>query len=155
NPRVPKHSWRDDKAAGRGGAGQRDWHKEQEGGGKGPRFTRRGKILLAGGLFTAGLITLLIVIFWPRKIDPPRLVIIEADYAANLAVPPNVQGVQAMNDLRDWAAVSNKERGGDPAEGIEVKREVLTRDADPLAAALDNCNSKKVAVFLALHGGAD
>jgi Mg-chelatase subunit ChlD len=158
NPRLPKRSWRDEGSSEKGHApGRRKWHKEGEAKGPAePRFGRGAKITLAAVALVVVGVGIKFVIDWLIPPKPFTLVLVEADYATNLAIPPNVPGKRAVNDLDKWAEdYSDKQWAGDKEKGIARKRVALGGEDDAFAKALENCKSPTVVAFLAVHGGTD
>jgi hypothetical protein len=152
NPRQPRRSWKDDKPTGdRRGHGQRGWHKEPAAPGvKGPWLSRRGKIALAVTGLLLGIGAIAAFMLMPRAPDPPRLVLIGAGYETNPAVPANVAGVHALDQLQDWA----EHYKGPAGRIVEHKRAVLAREGDPFDGALTG-TPETVVVYVAVHGAAD
>jgi hypothetical protein len=158
NPRPPKRSWRDGGSPGKGPSpGPRKWQKESESKGPGgPRLGRGTKIALAALALVIVGVGIKIVIDWLKPPTPFTLVLVEADYATNLAIPPNVPGRRAVEDLQAWARdYSEKQWAGDKDKGIDARRITLTAEEDVIGKALKDCKSPTVVVFLAVHGGAD
>ena len=149
----PKRSWRDDTSGGRGATNKREWQKEPGKGSRGPWFTKRVKVLLAVTSLLTVVVGVVVVLLLLRHTDPPRLVLIGAGYETNLAVPHNVYGKRGLGDLKEWADEHNKNHGSDAKNAIDVHQDELLAEGDPFAKALKGCNSKKVVLFVAVHGG--
>src|SRR3954471_3747610 len=71
------------------------------------RWTQASLVVL-GLLGVAG--ALLAVLLWPRPDPAPALVLIDAGYEANLGVPHNAQGRQAVRALAAWAAAHGEQQ---------------------------------------------
>src|SRR5262249_10601617 len=74
------------------------------------------------------------------------LLLLGAGNETNLAVPHNVPGKQGLATLAAWA----KDR-----DDIQIKQGDLDPDLKILDAMLDGRAPKELALFLAVHGGAD
>lgn len=151
-----KRSWRDDSTPKAPQQGRiRNWQDKPEKTIGGPAISRRTKILFAAGGLLVGVVAVLIVIFWPEGIDPPRLVLIGAGYETNLSLPHNVHGQRALNELKGWAEAHNKDWGGQKEKGIDIHHHDLTTQEDVIAKSLEGYTGQSVVVFLSVHGGAD
>ncbi len=153
NPRQPKRSWKDEKPlGGNPGPGQRGWHKEPTAAGpKGPLLTRRGKIALALAGLVVGVIAIVVVLYLMRTIEEPWIVVVRADYATNLAVPENVAGAHAAQQLENWGMDYNTKH----RKPLVLRPEDFTHEGeDPFDAGLKGCNRSTVVLFVAVHGNA-
>jgi hypothetical protein len=149
----PKRSWRDDASGGRGGATKREWQKEPGGpGAGGPRLSKRMKIILAVTSLLAVVVGVVVLWLLLHRPDPPRVVLIGAGYETNPAVPHNVYGKRGLADLKAWAE-QNKSPGGEHSVQVVMEKQ-LDAEGDPFGEALNGCTSKKVVIFVAVHGGA-
>ncbi|HMP03340.1 MAG TPA: hypothetical protein PKC45_12650, partial [Gemmatales bacterium] len=78
----------------------------------GPVVTRRGTKLAIGVGGLVGLVLLLIVLLIMLRPQPPAsFFLIGADYAESLAVPHNVHGWQALEELQRWVLDQQQQYG--------------------------------------------
>src|SRR5262245_31787984 len=86
--------------------------------------SRGGRLLVAGAVTgaLAGLVVLLIWLFWPARY--PRLVLVGATTTDSLALPENAAGVNGASELTTWAG-EGRERDrpqlvADPAVTVDA-----------------------------------
>src|SRR5581483_6097264 len=162
-PQPPKRSWRDDASSGRSGTNKREWQKEPGKSKSGPRFSKRAKLFAAAVALLAivgGVVGLVIIVRTP---PPPELVIIEAGYETNLAVPHNVYGKRGAGAFKKWAIDYNRAHGGKDDEPIKMNAQELTKEGDSFAEAFKPWHDRlwmigrqrTAIVYVAVHGGAD
>jgi hypothetical protein len=111
--------------------------------------SRGGRLLIAGAVTgaLAGLVILLIWLFWPARY--PQLALVGAGNSDSLALPENAAGANTAQELTSWAGEGHdRDRprlDADPA---------VTVDAAGARIAIDSRPKNLVVVFSA-HGGAD
>ena len=111
--------------------------------------SRGGRLLIAGAVTgaLAGLVVLLIWLFWPARY--PHLVLVGATSSDSLALPENAAGVNGAAELTTWAGEGhNRDRpriDADPA---------VTVDANGARIAIDG-RPKNLVLYFSAHGGAD
>ncbi len=156
NPRPPKRSWRGERAASaRPSVGQPAWKAERKAA-PGLRVSRGVKIGAVLGLFLLVAAGAVAVYLWPRPPDPFRLVLVGAGYDQDLAVPSNALGRRGLDGLEQWAKDYNdKPFGREKGKNVEVKRQVIEENNDPVGEAVANTNAPTVVVFLTGDGGGD
>jgi serine/threonine protein kinase len=128
----------------------RDRGKEKTGRGYTERrWSWRWKLgMILGGLLLL-LVPCVLTILWLIPPRPTTLVLIGAGYENNLAVEPNVYGmngldaIKSLKNSKEWGFVSVRQAPGP-----------LQKDTD-WEATLGNPAEKTIIVFLALHGGRD
>jgi hypothetical protein len=136
---------------------QRVWQREKEpAGAVRAGWSRRRKLGLVCGGLCATLAALVLVVWWLRPPRPLALVLVGAGYEDNLAVAPNVYGLQGLEDLQALAASRADALSWNRASSLSIRHaaQVLTRDV-AWDRGLDQLDEKTVLVFLALHGGKD
>src|SRR5579872_4087376 len=112
-----------------------------------PGRSRAFRLFLALG-FTAILVGLMIVVilfFWPAKY--PQLAVFGSSSGESLALPDNVAGINASNDMAAWAA-----EGGDRPTIDQAP--FVTVDAKGVSFSI-NTNAKSLVLYVSSHGGAD
>lgn len=111
--------------------------------------SRGGRLLIAGAVTggLAGLVVLLIWLFWPARY--PQLVLVGATSADSLALPENAAGANAAAELTSWAGEGRqRDRPRLDAEAA------VTVDATGARIAIDP-GPKNLVLYLSAHGGAD
>src|SRR6476661_6156331 len=110
----------------------------------------RGARLLVAGAITgvlAGLIVLVIWLFWPARY--PQLVLVGATSSDSLALPENVAGANAASELSSWAGEGHdRDRpklDADPAVTVDAAGARIAIDPKP----------KNLVIYFSAHGGAD
>jgi hypothetical protein len=112
-----------------------------------PGRSRGFRLLLACG-FTGLLVGLMIVVilfFWPANY--PHLATLSATASESLALPENVAGANAANELASWAADGRERPQMDQSA-------IVTADASGVKFAIDP-NAKNLVLYVTSHGGAD
>ena len=114
-------------------------------------------VVVVGMLAIAGVI--IVVLGWVRPDPAPTLVLIEAGYEGNLAVPHNAYGRQAVRALAAWAAAHSEQQTRGDIRKVAVKKEPLEPGGEAALKALESLRGgwgakapKKVVVFVAAHG---
>src|SRR5580658_4035309 len=120
---------------------RRSW---QPGGPTQPRSARPGRSrafrLFLAGAFTALLVGLMIVVilfFWPANY--PQLALLSSASGESLALPENVAGINAANELASWAS-----EGRDRPQLDQTP--IVTADASGVKFAIDP-NSKSLVLY--------
>src|SRR5438067_526797 len=134
NPTPPRRTWRGDNQVANRQA-QRPWQKGAETGPRKPWLSRRSKIVVAAGLTLTVIITIILVLLWPRTVAP-QLVLVGADYDDASGVPHNTYGQNGLNDLEAWAKSNSDKIGGDKERATNVQRANLDGGGDPIGDAL-------------------
>jgi hypothetical protein len=117
-----------------------------------PRW-RRLALVAAAGLAALAAVTW--VVLWVRPPAPARLVVFQAGYDANLAVPPNPYGKAAARDLAGLAAPGSWFGTRARLHGSPEPVRLTRPGQSTLFPELDSGREKCVVVVLAAHGGRD
>src|SRR5947209_7179362 len=129
----------------RGASDKRPWKGSAATGPRQP-WSRQKKLFLAAAAGGGLLGFIVLVILWIRPAPKPSLILLGAGNETNLAVPHNVPGKKGLAALAKWA---------DGRADIHVQRADLDPDLKGLDQLLDGRAPKALALFLAVHGGAD
>lgn len=149
----PNPSWRDPQSS----SGDRGWQNPAGGPGSptSRRMSRLTKLVLAIGAAVAICVTVVVVVllFLPPRL--PSYFLVGASYDENLALPHNLPGWQAMQELETVAKPGSS--GGLLAWLGSGKRSVKKQDQlkDETTWAEGLPANQNLVVFLALHGGID
>ncbi len=113
--------------------------------------------VLAGLFALAGV--LIYLFFIPRPVRAPALVLIEAGYEANLAVPHNVAGRNATKALEQWAIRHGEQVSRGDWRKIDVSRATLEPEGEEALKKIEALKSTtftrpvdRAVIYVAAHG---
>jgi hypothetical protein len=121
------------------------------------RWARIAAVL--AGLATLA-VALVIILLWPRPSRAPALILIEAGYEANLAVPHNVAGRNASRAIAEWAAKHSEQASRGDYRKIDATRAQLEPEGEEVLKKIESLRSgtfsskppDKVVLYVAAHG---
>jgi hypothetical protein len=153
-PRKP--SWRNKSAS----QGKQAWWKRGEAanaasGNKRP-WSRSQRLLAAGSALVVLIVLIAVVVLLPRTPRPAAFVLLGASYDDNLALPHNLAGVMALQDLTDLdntAAPSGFLSWFDSSAKPVLKKNFGLSEEPRWTSGWESFAQEGVVVFLALHGG--
>lgn len=161
-PRSSGPAWRQQaKSPSQPASGKHDWQKSAGKQPPSPSQPWSKKIQLGlvglGLLLVGGLIAW--VVLWLRPTRPPELILVFASNAGNLGAPHNVFGQHGLKGVSDWGEAVKK---ADPNAELKIRWVDLATEGAAWDAWVAECKGgithkpvKKLALYLAVHGGAD